>query len=155
VVAIADFVDAMSDEALTNEAIESIRRLFDWWNSLEAPPVLDPARLADDFVFEDRRSTINFGQVSKTEWPDYLAASWSLSNEPPQRSITEVLAVRGQRCAAFCHVLDLGGGSVVESIHCIRFAPDLRVTERNVQFDIGDRDAAIAELDRMHAEIDD
>ena len=145
----------MSDEPLTNAAVEWVRGLFSFWNSLDAPPIFDPATLPPDFVFEDRRSTINFGQMDAPEFQKYVAASWGLGDEPPQRSITEVLAVRGQRSAAYLQLLDLGNGSVVESVYCIRLTPDLQLPERSVQFDIEDVDEAIAELDRMHGDIDD
>ena len=145
----------MSDEPLTNAAVELTRRTFNYWNSLEVPPAIDRATTPDGFVFEDRRSTINFGRVDASGWQEYLAASWNLGDEPPQRSISEVLAVRGQRCAAYGHVLDLRNGSVIESIYCLCLTPDLRGVQLVVQFDPVDVDAAIAELDRMHAEIAD
>lgn len=40
-------------------------------------------------------------------------------------------------------------------LHCIRLDSGLRRLERIVSFDVGDRDAAIAELDQTYAEIDD
>jgi hypothetical protein len=41
-----------------------------------------------------------------------------------------------------------------EMIVCLRFDPQLQRQQRRVQFDSDARDAAIAEADRMQAEID-
>jgi hypothetical protein len=41
-----------------------------------------------------------------------------------------------------------------DMILCVRFDPQLQLQQRVVQFDIDARDAAIAEVDRMQAEIE-
>ena len=51
--------------------------------------------------------------------------------------------------------VDYGNGMGVEHIECWRLDATLRRANLTVAFDLDDRDAAIAELDRMHAEIDD
>ena len=51
--------------------------------------------------------------------------------------------------------VDYGNGFGVEHIECWRLDTTLRRADMSVAFDLDDRDAAIAELDRMHAEIDD
>ena len=66
-----------------------------------------------------------------------------------------MVAVRGHRSAAFVEVVDYGEDTLVEVITCCRLDEDLRRIERLVILDIDDRDAAIAELDRLHAELDD
>ena len=52
-------------------------------------------------------------------------------------------------------VLDYGNDMYTDLIACVRFDPQLQLLQRRVTFDIDARDAAIAEVDRMQAEIDD
>lgn len=66
-----------------------------------------------------------------------------------------MIAVRDQRIAATVLVIDYGDGMFTDMIACLRFDAQLRRLQRRVLFDLDDRDGAIAELDRMHAEIDD
>ena len=51
-------------------------------------------------------------------------------------------------------VVDYGNDMHTEMLPCIRLDPQLQLLQRRVQFDIDARDAAIAEVDRMQAEID-
>ncbi len=63
----------------------------------------------------------------------------------------------GERCAAYVEKIEFGGvgGMYLEHILVADLDPVLEQPRRYVSFDLDDRDAAIAELDRMPAEIAD
>lgn len=73
----------------------------------------------------------------------------------PHWSMRRVIAVRDQNAAAVEMVLDYGGDGESPSLDGFVFDSKLESLRRMFSFDIDDRDAAIAELDRLHAEIDD
>ena len=52
-------------------------------------------------------------------------------------------------------LIDYGNDMYNDMIICVRMDPQLRLLQRVVESDIEARDAAITEVDRMHAEIDD
>lgn len=145
----------MSEEPLTNAALEWMRTTYDFVNKFDAQPEGE-APITGDFKYEDRRSGgFNFGRLDASDMDAYSASAWDLTNGRLHQSIAEVIAVRGQRSAAFVEVVDYGEDALVEVITCCRLNPDLRRLERLVILDVDDRDAAIDELDLMHAEIDD
>lgn len=151
----ADYVEVMSDEPLTNAALEWMRSAYDFMNKLDIKPEGE-APITRDFTYEDRRSGgFNFGRLGAPDMDAYSASAWDLTRGRIHQSIAEVIAVRGQRSAGFVEVVDYGEDTLVEVITCCRLDSDLRRIERLVILDVDDRDAAIAELDRMHAEIDD
>ena len=117
----------------------------------EAPTDLP---ITDDFVFEDRRSSggAGFGRVDASGWISMIASTWDVSEGRPHYSIPKVLAVRGDRLAAFVVNVDYGSGNVAEHGHCLQLDPTLRLFQRQWDFDLGDVDSAIAVLDRAHAE---
>jgi hypothetical protein len=144
----------MSDEPSTNAAVEWLRSGRDILNSLEQPPT--GVLVTDDFVFKDRRSGFNFGHIEgAATYLEWLAHTWSLTDDRPHFSILEIVSVHGHRCAAVVMNVDYGNGMGVEHIECWRLDATLRRANLTVAFDLDDRDGAIAELDRMHAEIDD
>jgi hypothetical protein len=151
----ADYVEVMSDEPLTNAALEWMRTAFDFVNKLDAKPE-GRAPITGDFRYEDRRvGGFNFGRLGASDMDAYSASAWNVADGGLHQSIAEVIAVRGQRSAAFVEVVDYGEDTLVEVITCCRLDADLRRLERLVILGVEDRVAAIAELDRMHEEIDD
>ena len=144
----------MSDEPLTNAAVEAVRAGLCFLNVMERDEVAG-AGMTDDFVLEDRRSGVNFGLLDAAAITELSKSAWDVGSGRPIWSIPEVIAVRGQRIAAMTVVVDYGNDMRTDMITCIRLDPQLRLLQRRVQFDPDDRDAAIAELDRMHAEIAD
>ena len=70
-------------------------------------------------------------------------------------SITEVVAIRGPRCAAVGFTMDYGNDMMSDALEVFRFDSRLMNLQVLVAFDPDDFDAAIAELDRLHIEIDD
>lgn len=146
----------MSDGSPTNAALEWMRTAYDFVSQLDAKPEGD-APLTVDFEYEDRRTRrgVNFGRLKASDMDAYSASGWGLAEGRLQQSVAEVVALRGQRCAAFVEVVDYGNDNVVEAITCCRLDADLRRIERLVILDVDERDAALAVLDRMHAETND
>jgi hypothetical protein len=143
----------MSDEPLTNAAVEWLRAMFDATTERPRDPV---HYLSDDFFFEDRQTgPVNYGRVDAAGWLDFVVTAWDAGGRQVRWSITKVIAVRGQRSAAMVLRLDYGNGTYSDSIQCFQMDPTLHRMHRFVGFDLEAVDAAIAELDRMHAEIND
>jgi hypothetical protein len=69
--------------------------------------------------------------------------------------VQEVIAVRGERCAAAVFVIAHGEGPSADEIFCLRSASDMKRMDRAVVFDVDDVEGAVAELVRMQAEIAD
>jgi hypothetical protein len=151
---VADYVVVMSDEPLTNAAVEFTRAGIRFANVMERDEFTGE-RVTDDFVFEDRRSGFNWGLVDASAYAEAARSVFDVGSGRPSWSIPEVIAVRGQRIAAFALVVDYGDDTYTDMIVCVRFDPRVRLLQRRVLFDIDARDAAFAELDRMRAEIDD
>ena len=151
----ADYVDPMSDDLLTNAAVRWFRSNMDRNNALLAPPS-GPSVVTDDFVYEDRQTGgVNMGRIDASGWQQFHATAWQVNGRGPHFSISDVIAVRGQRSAAFIIRIDYGDENFSESLSCFRLDPTLELMHRLVAFDNVAVHAAIAELDRMHAEIDD
>ena len=144
----------MSDQPLTNAAVEFVRRGYDLLNT---PGAIPPGKLAltAEFTIEDRRSGgVNFGYLDASGMEALHASGRDVARGRTHQSIVEVLAIRGDRSAAYVEEFDYGDDATTGSIMCIRLNSGLRLLERVVSLDVDDRAAAIAELDRMHAEVD-
>jgi hypothetical protein len=145
----------MGDEPLTNAVVEYKLMLCDAMNSRLEAPAPDQHPFTDDFVFEDRRTGgISMGRLDGPGFAQVVSHNWGLGEQRPQYSIVEVVAVRGQRSAAAIERTDYGNWAT-EYVSCTQLDPTLTLQHRYIIFDVDDRDAAIAELDRLHAEIDD
>jgi hypothetical protein len=140
---------------LTNAAVDWVRSSYVLLNTLEERP----SRYAqtDDFVAEDRRTGtggVNFGRLDAAGFTEFYNLSWELGAAKPRFSLVDVVAVRGQRSAAFIERIDDGNDMVVEHIAVLQLDSMLRRHRRSVIFDVDAVEDAIAELDRMHAEIE-
>jgi len=142
----------MSDEPLTNAAVEFMRATILDMNLMERDEYFAP--LTDDFVLDDRRSGFNNGLIDAATYPELIRSTWDVGSGRPNWSILEVIAVRGRRIAAMMVVIGYGNDMHTDAIICVRLDPQVRRLQRVVTFDIDARDAAIAEVDRMLAEID-
>jgi len=92
----------MSDEALTNAAAERFRKIAQFLNDAESLP--DAIALSGDFRFEDRRSGgVGAGPLDSSLFHTNTSAFWDVGSGRPVFSITEVVAIRGPRCAAGVH----------------------------------------------------
>ena len=146
----------MSDEPLTNAAVERMRGAYDVVSELAEPPSMALAdSLRDDLVYFDRRKGVNFGEGDASYFVGILQGFWEAGGQP-HFSIVEVIAVRGEWSAAYVLRTVYGGRDMYsEAINVVEWDPDGGRMRRLVLFDLDDRCAAIAELDRMHAEISD
>lgn len=110
-------------------------------------------RLADGFVFDDRRKMLGLGESNKGA----LSESYSLLHDlggPAEVNVQEVIAVRGRRLVALRVRHTFTDQDIyLESIYVIQYDRPVFLTERTVLFDIEDKEAAIIELDRLHAGI--
>ena len=146
----------MSDEPLTNAAVERMQDSYDRMNELaERPPIAPADHFTDDFDFSDRRKGVNFGEGDAFYFGRLLQGFWEVGGRP-RFSIVEVIAVRGDWSAAYLERIVYGGRDMhTELITVVDRDPVGDRLRRIVFFDPDVVDAAIAELDRMHAEIDD
>jgi hypothetical protein len=148
----------MSDEPLTNAAVEFMRGGYALLSAADGPPSATDLQesLSADFSYSGRnRVGVNFGEMTSSDWPAFIASFWEIAPGRLQWSEPLAIAVRGQRCAVITASIGYGNDTFTDFIHCIRLDPTLQRLQRIVSFDVDDRDAAIAEVDRMYAEIDD
>ena len=138
----------MSDEPLTNAAVENFRSSHDIVNELSELPSGLEHYFADNFVLDDRRKGgLNFGQLDRSSYVRSLEEIWKVGGRP-LFSMVEVVGVRGERCAAYVEKIEFGeSGMYIEHILVVEFDTVLEQSRRWVQFDLDDRDAAIAVLD--------
>lgn len=146
----------MSDEPLTNAAVENFRSSQRIVNELAELPSGLEHFFADDFVLDDRRKGgLNFGRLDRSSYVRSLEEMWKVGGRP-RFSMVEVVGVRGEGCAAYVEKIEFGdSGMYIEHILVVEFDTVLEQSRRWVQFDLDDRDAAIAVLDEWHAEIAD
>jgi hypothetical protein len=146
----------MSDEPLTNAAVEGIRGAYALLQAADGPPTDSEEWLSADFTYVGRnRVGVNFGVMTSSDWRGFMASFWEIAPGRLEWSDPVAIAVRGQRCAAITASIGYGNDTFTDFIHCLRLDPALQRLQRIVSFDVDDVDAAIAELDRLHAEIDD
>jgi hypothetical protein len=145
----------MSDEPLTNAAVEWIRRTYETGNVTETAPTSFP--ITDDFQYTDRRTGrgFSYGSLDASGYRRLVTETWRVGSGRPTFWITEVIAVRGQWSAAVAEIHDFGEDMTTQQIQCFQVDPESKLMRRSFDFDLDDADAAITELDRMHAEIND
>jgi hypothetical protein len=80
--------------------------------------------------------------------------AFELGSRRPSFSINDVFSVRGQCLAALTEKTDYGNDMHSEFFLIIQIDPSLERHRRSLVFDPDDHDAATAELDRLHAEIE-
>lgn len=110
-------------------------------------------RFADDYVREDRRRLVGVPSSDREDWFESIQAYWELSKGPPTFSVAEVVAVRGERLVLFLARVEYEQGPSTEMLIVYGLSVDMRA-QHSVMFDTDDVDAALAELDRLHAEIE-
>ena len=146
----------MADEPLSNRAVETIRLGHAWFNSLDRRPDFDvSSAFSEDFVCEDRKTGgVSFGLMNASEYLAALQSNWDVGRQSPSFVIHRVIAVRGDRLAAVDESVDFDD-MVIHGATVWKLDSSLTRWQRIVSFDIDDVDAAVAELERMYAEIDD
>lgn len=117
--ALGRYLDDLPGDALTNEAVEWVRRFHETVNALEEFPAEGRLPVTDDFTFEDRRSGgVNFGAIDGSGARSYMTSMWDVGGRRPQMSLQEVVAVRGDRLAAVVEIIDYGDGNGIEGLVC-------------------------------------
>ena len=142
----------MPDGQSSNAVIELVRFIMGASRGA-ADMTTDEPPVTDDFYADDRRTGISFGRLDGPGWVAYLATNPEVGSGRVNLSVSEVIGVRGDRSAAFCYVSDYGDDRRSDALACMRLDSNLSAFERIVYFDLADREAAIGELDRLHAEI--
>lgn len=153
-----NYLDAIPGEPLTNAAVEFMRDAYARLRDADGPPAPDEYRdgLSADFRYTGRnRRTVSFGEMTSSDWPEFIATFWDVGAGQPQFSDPQTIAVRGQSCAAITGRIGYGDDTSTDFLHCVRLDPTLQRLQRIVSFDLEDQDEAIPELDSLHAEIDD
>ena len=142
---------ALVGDEPSNAASEAVAFVYAVFT--EGPPPEDALRagLADDFVYEDRRSGWKFPDGDAESYPKVLLSIWETGADGQPRFGMNTLAVRGERFAAISVVIDYGNGMVMESIHIYGLDARASLLQCDIDFDVDDVDGAIAELDRLHA----
>jgi hypothetical protein len=142
---------------LTNAAVEWLRSANDTLNSLDDGSVPPGAfGVTTDLVVDDRRpGGIGTGVHDGRSWAAFLESGWAPGVPTPRNSVVDVLAVRGQRLAVALERFDYGAETYSDYLTCTQLDPSLMLLQRYVLFGADEQGAAVAELDRMHAEIDD
>jgi len=103
-----------------------------------------------DLIREDRRRVVGAPTTrSIVEFVDHALTWFDLGDDPPVFSIEGVVAVCGDTCALI-HCRVSFGDSVSDFLNAFRTTGS--EAEISVLFDLNDRDAALAELDRLYAE---
>ncbi|MDW3218032.1 MAG: hypothetical protein R8F63_05405 [Acidimicrobiales bacterium] len=147
----------MSEAPLTNAAVEWLRRAYDALSSIvEVPPegvaskIDVEATIADDFTWEDRRRFVNYGRGDDpADWFRRIETAWESADQRPHWSISEVIAVRGERIAAT--TIEVRRADFVTDFITVDLISEDARLRRHVAFDVEDREAAIAEAERLHA----
>ena len=145
----------MSDEP-SNAASEWLRLVMAYCNENGAPSdELTLAMLTDDYVYEDRRHHgPSFPNLDAESTPKAVTSLWDTGGGEPRFTMHEVIAVRGDRIATCRVSADYLNGWTTESIQVLELDATLSLLRRDLDFDVDDVDAAIAELDRLHQQAD-
>jgi hypothetical protein len=110
-------------------------------------------RFADDYTREDRRRLVGVPSSGREDWFESIQAYWELGMGPPTFSVAKVLAVRAERLVLFLARVEYPQGPATEMLIVYGLSVDGKA-QRSVMFDADDIDAALAELDRQHADIE-
>lgn len=107
--------------------------------------------LTDDFRRDDRRRLIGLPDQGPAGFVDGIRSFFELGFGQPTFSVVRVMAVRGERLALTHVRIEFPGGETMEWLTLVQLAADLERMEVEVDFDLEDNAAALAELDLMHA----
>ena len=79
---------------------------------------------------------------------------YEMGDGKPKISVEQVIAVRGERLVLVRNRVGYMSGEATEFLYVFQFDQQLGQVERQVAFDVDDVGAAIAELNEMHAELE-
>jgi len=122
-------------------------------NDFESPPhEMLRSSFTDDFVYEDRRRGAIFPIMGAELGMEAFASIWDTGAGRPRFTVSETLAVRGERLVAARLVVDYDNGFALEAIQMLELDVTVTRVQRAFDFDLDDVDTAIAEIDRLHLE---
>jgi hypothetical protein len=108
-----------------------------------------------DFVrYDKRRLTAQPTVIGVEAWLDGLFELEKLTGNWPRYELRKILAVRGERLCASHWVLRFGESAEMEFVLVGRVDEACERPDLTCFFDPEDLDLAIAELDRLHAELE-
>jgi hypothetical protein len=124
-------------------------------NDFESPPhEMIRSSFTGDFVYEDRRRGALFPIMGAELVEEAFASFWDTGAGRPRFTVTQTLAVRGERLVAARLVVDYDIGFVLEAIQMLQLDATVTRVQRAFDFDVDDIDTVIAELDRLHSGAD-
>lgn len=103
----------------------------------------------DGFVREDRRRLIAMPTADAATFHEQHLAWFEMDDENLSFSMTEVVAVFGQRLAVTRTQVGTSAGFPVEMLSVSQWTEDAGQLQKIVQFDGDDVDGAVRELDRL------
>ena len=113
------------------------------------------ALLSEDFVREDRRSLVSTPVANAAQFVETVRSWFTIGAGVPTFSYLEVLAVRGDRCFVVNLRVSFDDNEFTsDMLHVMRCTATIDKLEKMVSFDVDDTSAALAELDRLHSEIE-
>lgn len=113
------------------------------------------AALPENFRREDRRRLIGLHTTDAQGFVDGMRAYFELGHGTPTFSVPRVVAERGERLCAVVTRAEYPTGAVNEILSVIQLTRDGRRVEINIDFDLDDEAEAVAEVDRLHAALDE
>jgi hypothetical protein len=111
------------------------------------------AFVTPDFVRYDRRRLSPQPPADRGAWRAAVISFADVSGGWPAFSFGPVVAVRGERLAVYRLLVRFGDDSELEFLVLSRLDEELERSDLVIFFDREDNDEAMAELDRLHAEI--
>lgn len=106
----------------------------------------------DDFVFEDHRRLVGLPTADAEAFARSRKVNLELGAVGGRTE--RILGVAGESCCCIVHVTTFEGGQVSEMIQVLQYDQQVERLRRLVLFDPDDQDAALAEMERLHAGID-
>ena len=148
----------MSDRT-ENAALRSIESIFETQNTADPDSWEGDgsgAEVRDDFFIDDRsRGASSAGIVTAEEAVERFRAAFDVADGArPRWDVLEVLGLRGERLAAVLVRMTYGNDLGAKDTVVIEQLDESLVPERAIYYSPEDADLAIAELDRLHAEIE-
>jgi hypothetical protein len=136
----------------TNAAADLYRTYTARLNT-EPPAELFAEIMTDDFVRSDRRTLIALPTANRDEFTEQALIWFQMGDGPPIFEFREVLGVAGERLVLCAVWIGYKSGQGVDMLQIIVFDEKVELMEQLVSFDIDDVDDALAELDRLHVDI--
>jgi hypothetical protein len=111
------------------------------------------AGLPENFRRYDRRRLVGLPTTDAQGLVDGMRAYFELGQGVPTFSVPRVVAERGERLCAVVTRAEYPTGAAIEILSIVQLTPDGKRVEINIDYDVDDEAEAVAELDRLQAEL--